>query len=160
MTLEELGLVRDDSGKSPAWYFKGKDKLIDARVLAALKAASPARPGSAVRICLHAGPADAAQSMIIALRAGSPPKPHRHATREETYHMIEGRLELRFFDDAGRQTASFELGGPGTGLPLVYRMSAGVWHVTEPKTELALFHESRTGPFDPADTGILGEPAP
>jgi len=154
MTLEDLGWTLDDTGKSPAFYFPGNAKIFDARVLDALKARVPDRPGAAARVCLHDGPQAAAQNMIIVLRRGGGARPHRHATREETYHMIEGRLRLSLFDDAGRETGSCVLGGPGTGLPSIYRMPADVWHVTEPETDLAVFHESRPGPFAPSDTAV------
>lgn len=153
MTLEDLGFLLDASGKSPAYYLPA-GKAVDPAALDALKAAVGPEPGSAARICLHAGPVAAAQDMIVALRRGGKARPHRHASREETYHLVEGRLRLRFYDDAGAETGFCDLGGPGTGLPLFFRMPARTWHITEPQTDLALFHESRPGPFDPSDTTV------
>lgn len=153
MKLEDLGYRLDATGKSPAYYLPA-GKAVDLAALGALKAAVAPEPGSAARICLHADAATPAQDMIVALRRGGAARPHRHATREETYHLVEGRLRLRFFDDAGQETGFCDLGGPDSGLPRFFRMPARTWHVTEPLTDLALFHESRPGPFDPKDTSV------
>ncbi len=153
MKLEDLGYRLDATGKSPAYYLPA-GKTVDLAALDALKAAVGAEPGSAARICLHAGPQAPGQDMIVVLRKGGQARPHRHETREETYHLVEGRLRLRLFDDAGKDAGTIDLGGPGTGLPLFFRMPAKTWHVTEPVTDLAVFHESRPGPFDPKDTTV------
>lgn len=153
MKLENLGYRLDSTGKSPAYYLPA-GKAVDLAALDALKAAVGAEPGSAARICLHADAGAPAQDMIVVLRRGGNVRPHRHASREETYHAVEGRLRLRFFDDAGKETGFCDLGGPGTGLPLFFRMPARTWHITEPLTDLAVFHESRPGPFDPKDTSV------
>lgn len=152
--LTELGLVPVAGGRSPA-YTATKRRLIDARAIDALARAAAALPGGTVRINLHPGPEAGVHDMVIAQRAGGPPYVHKHLAREETCHMIAGRMRLRFFDDAGRPVEECRVGGPGSGLPLIVRVPKGVWHATEPETEVVVFHESRPGPFDPADTLIF-----
>lgn len=113
--LTSLGFVPVPGGKSPA-FTAAKERLIDGKVFDALKAAALKTPGSTVRVNLHPGPEAPVHDMVIAVSAGGPPYVHRHRLREETYHLIEGRLRLRFYDDEGRATETRELGGPGTGL--------------------------------------------
>ena len=149
--LTELSLVAAPGGKSPA-FTATKDRLLDVRVFEALKALVKDKPGATVRVNLHPDPSAPVHDMIIAQRAGGAPFIHKHLAREETYHMIEGRMRLQFFDAAGKPTTAHLLGGPGTGLALIVRVPKGVWHATEPETDYAVFHESRPGPFDPADT--------
>lgn len=149
--LADLGLVAVAGGKSPA-FTATKDRLIDERVFSALKVLVKDKPGATVRVNLHPDPSAPVHDMIIAQRAGGAPFTHRHLAREETYHMIEGRMRLQFFDEGGGRTNSYLLGAPGTGLPLLVRVPKGIWHATEPETDFAVFHESRPGPFDPKDT--------
>lgn len=149
--LTELGLAAAPGGKSPAFTATG-DRLVDARAFAALKSLVKNAPGATARINLHRAPEAPVHDMIIAQSAGGKPFVHRHLTREETYHMIEGRMRLQFFDDAGKPSSSCVLGGPGTGLPLIVRVTKGVWHASVAETDFIVFHESRPGPFDGADT--------
>ncbi|MBI4061652.1 MAG: cupin fold metalloprotein, WbuC family [Elusimicrobia bacterium] len=152
--LESLGLALGPQGKSPAYYFRKGPKAVDARLLAALKAEATVVSGGAVRVCFHDGPEEPVHDMVIALRRGPAVAPHKHVTREETYHMIEGLLRLQFFDERGHKTDSCLLGGPGAGKPLLYRVPKNTWHSTDPESEFAVFHERRPGPFDAADTVI------
>lgn len=152
LELKALGLILGPKGKSPAYYFTGPEKTVTERALQALKAEVQDRPGGAVRLCLHDGPQDPVHDMVIVLRQGPPVAPHKHKTRPESYHMIEGKLRLQFFDEEGRKTTSCLLGAPGSGLPLMVRVPKDVWHATQPESGFAVFHESRPGPFDAADT--------
>lgn len=153
--LAGLGLVPAPGGKSPAFTATG-ERVVDARAFAALKSLVEGAPGSTVRINLHPGPESAVHDMIIAQSPGGKPFAHKHLTREETYHMIEGRMRLQFYDDAGEPTTSTLLGAPGTGLPLIARVPRDVWHASRPEGGCAVFHESRPGPFDGADTVLPG----
>lgn len=152
--LASLGLRLGPKGKSPAYYFAGPEKAVTSAAIAALKAQVKDTPGGAVRICLHDGPQDPVHDMVIVIRQGPPVAPHKHVTRPESYHLIEGKLRIQFFDEKGKKTTSVLLGGPGSGLPLMYRVPKNVWHATDPETDFAVFHESRPGPFDAADTVV------
>ena len=152
--LESLGLVLAPKGKSPAYSFKAGQKAVDAKILAALKAEAAKVPGGAVRVNFHDDPQEPVHDMVIVLKRGPAVAPHKHLTRDETYHLIEGLLRLQFFDESGNKTTSCLLGGPGTGNPLLYRVPKNTWHATEPESDFAVFHESRPGPFDAADTAI------
>ena len=154
--LDALGLVPVSGGKSPA-FTATKSRLIDGKMVAALKTMAH-KPGATVRINLHGGPEAPVHNMIIAQKQGGSPYVHKHLTKEETYQMIEGRMWLRLFDDSGKVTGETVLGSVGSGLPFAVRIPMGVFHATEPRTEYAVFHESRPGPFDPADTVFPAPP--
>jgi cupin fold WbuC family metalloprotein len=152
LPFHELGLVPVAGGRTPA-FTATKSRAVGPAVIEALKKIAK-EPGATVRINLHAGPESSVHDMIIVQRSGGAPYIHRHKTREEAYHLIEGRLRLRLFDVDGVVESEILLGGPGTGLPFVTRIPAGVFHSTIPETEFAVFHESRPGPFDPSDTVV------
>lgn len=153
MTFDDLKLKKDDKGRSEAYYCLNDSSVqIDDSVIGSLKAKLEASGGGLIRICLHSGPDAALHEMIIVQRRGRDFKPHMHARKEESYHMLEGRLRIEFFDDTGKTSGSTLLGGPGTGLPMMLRVRAGVWHSTAAETEFAVIHESRPGPFDGDDS--------
>lgn len=151
MSFKDLALKRDETGKSEAYYCLEKSSVsVDEALIAELKGKLAA--GGVIRICLHSSPNSALHEMIIVQRRGHDFPPHKHARKEESYHMIEGRLRVVFFDDSGKPSSASTIGGPGTGLPMLLRVRAGVWHSTSAETEFAVIHESRPGPFDGGDS--------
>jgi glucose-6-phosphate isomerase len=105
------------------------------------------------RLCLHHGPEDTVHEMIIAFRRDSLVPPHRHLDKCESFHMIEGEVEIRFFDDSGDVVRRVRLGAPGSGLPFIYRLSAPLWHEVVPLSEHVVLHEITSGPFKGSDLG-------
>ncbi|MFI5349308.1 MAG: WbuC family cupin fold metalloprotein [Elusimicrobiota bacterium] len=147
-SIDGLQLERDPLSRSEAYYCRNAAAaVIDGRVIDALKARLETTGGSLIRICLHSGPDDAMHEMVIVQRRGLDFKPHKHQTKDESYHMLEGRLRVDFYDDSGRRTRSLTLGSPGSGLPSLLRVRCGVWHSTHPETDFIAVHESRPGPF-------------
>ena len=68
--------------------------------LARLKQAADASPLRRARVCLHRGAQDTVQEMIIALCEDVLFRPHRHHGKTESFHIIEGALDLVIFDEA------------------------------------------------------------
>ena len=129
--------------------------------LAALIQAAEQEPLRRSRICLHQSPSDLTQEMIIALCRDSYIAPHRHRGKSESFHMIQGELDVVFFDDRGGITQVVSLGPPQGDRPFLYRLSAPYWHTVLVKTAVAVFHETTTGPFvQGAGDAALWAPAP
>lgn len=132
-----------------------------------LKQEAGTTPLLRARLCLHHRPDDPVQEMVIAFRQGSLVRPHRHANKAESLHVIEGELLVVFFDDAGAVTRTIHLAAGAGGETRLYRLSAGQWHTVIPLTPAAVVHEVATGPFEqgrqdfapwaPAEPGPLGE---
>jgi cupin fold WbuC family metalloprotein len=99
------------------------------------------------RLCLHRSPDDSLHEMIIAFHRDTLVRPHRHTTKTESFHVIEGELDVLLFDNDGRPTRAIELGEAGTGKAQVYRLSSPVWHSVILRTEYAIIHEVTSGPF-------------
>ncbi len=100
------------------------------------------------RLCLHRGPQDLTHEMIIVAHASTYIRPHRHPReKSESYHVIEGKMEIRLFDENGRvqRVVTLTCGPGGT---FMYRMTNGWWHQPVPKTEWLVYHETYSGPFD------------
>jgi cupin fold WbuC family metalloprotein len=120
--------------------------------LAELKTAAADSPLRRARICLHHSHADSVQEMLIAFCRDSYNRPHRHRRKSESFHLIEGRVLIVFFDESGVPTRKVFLGPAGSGLPFVYRLSSDRWHTVIPLDDYVLVHETTTGPFEPGQT--------
>ncbi len=148
-----LDLVRDLKSRSEAYYCRNQASVaIDGVLIDALKAHLEATGSGLMRLCLHSSPNSTLHDMVIVQKRGAAYKPHKHIAKEECYHMLEGKLRIDFFNDAGEMTATTVIGATGSGLAAICRVRAGVWHSTTPESDYAVIHESRPGPFTGADS--------
>jgi cupin fold WbuC family metalloprotein len=122
--------------------------------LAELKTTAMAAPLRRARICLHHSHMDRVQEMLIAFCRDTYNRPHRHRGKTESFHVIEGRVLIVFFDESGVPVRKVFLGPPGSGLPFVYRLSSDRWHTVIPLDDYVLIHETTTGPFEPGQTEL------
>lgn len=129
-------------------FFSGKD-IIEIRPdqLDALKDAARQSPLRRARLCLHHSHDDPVQEMVIAFSRGTYIRPHRHRNKSESFHVVEGELDVVFFDDAGSVTRRVRMGRSRTGEALLYRLATPLWHMVVPRSELVVIHEVTTGPF-------------
>lgn len=143
---------RSTSAKSTTYIARHEVTVVGPEHLSALKAAAAADPFRRARINLHRSSSDALHQMIIAHQRDSYTRPHRHRNKSESFNILEGRMAVIFFDDAGNGTRRIILGAPASGDPSVYRLSASEWHSVLPLTEFVVFHEITNGPFVRGDS--------
>lgn len=104
------------------------------------------------RICLHADHADPVQEMVIALRQDKPIAAHRQAgRRRKSYHLLEGKLWVVFFDDSGKRIRESIL-GTTEGCAPVLTFPPGTWHACAALSPVAIYLETISGPFDATAT--------
>lgn len=103
------------------------------------------------RLCLHHSPDDPLHEMIIVFHRDTLVRPHRHRGKSESFHVIDGELDIVLFDDEGHRTRVISMGPFGSGKPYVYRLSEPVWHSVIVRTEYAAIHEVTNGPFRPEE---------
>lgn len=104
------------------------------------------------RICAHRSNADALHEMVIAIVADSYIQPHRHIGKSESFHIIEGIVDVVIFDDDGAISEVIELGAPGSGRLFFYRLSESRFHTLLIRSPLLVMHEVTNGPFNPEQT--------
>jgi cupin fold WbuC family metalloprotein len=104
-------------------------------------------PNKRVRICAHQHSADQLHEMLIVIHQDSYIRPHKHMNKVESFHMIEGMLDVIIFHDDGTIKEILELGQPGSGKNFFYRLSAPYFHTLHIHTEWVVFHETTNGPF-------------
>lgn len=84
------------------------------------------------------------QEMVIVLKKGSYIRPHRHPKhKSESYHVIEGELEVRLFNEDGTEHRTIKLNAE---TPL-YRLQNGWYHQPVPVSDWVVYHETYQGKF-------------
>jgi len=121
--------------------------------VAYLKEMALKSPRNRYRLCLHSDQNHLTQEMIICLKDFSYFHPHYHpANRSESYHMIEGMLDIYLLDETGALIDTIKLGAPDTigteSRSFMYRLSKPIYHLTVPRSEWTVYHEILTGPFN------------
>ena len=126
-----------------------KDKILVGRDdLENLKLLAKKDPQLRARICLHKNKEELVQEMIIAFCKGSYVQPHRHVDKSESYHIMEGELDIIFFDKNGSEKSKIQLSANREDLPTLFRISSSEWHTVVPKTDYVIIHEVTKGPFN------------
>ncbi len=127
--------------------------------IAFLKQRAQANARKRARICAHKTNDDALHEMVIAISAASYIHPHKHVDKSESFHIVEGEVDVAVFDDAGAIVDVIELGGIGSGRKFYYRLSESAFHTLLIRTEFLIVHEVTNGPFD-RDRTVLAPFAP
>lgn len=120
---------------------------IGPRELAFLKAQALTNARHRVRICAHKTNDDPLHEMVIAISALSYIHPHKHSGKSESFHIIEGAVDVVVFDDDGTLTDLIELGDSTTGRAFFYRLAQSKFHALLLKTAFLVVHEVTNGPF-------------
>jgi cupin fold WbuC family metalloprotein len=103
------------------------------------------------RLCLHRTHDDPVQQMIIVMCRDVLFRPHRHRAKHESYHMIEGLLDLIFFEDDGRPESAIRMGPLGSGAAFSHRLCVSRFHAVLPLSEFVVVHEITAGPWVEGD---------
>ncbi len=105
-----------------------------------------------IRLCMHRDVDDNLHEMLIVLTKDAYIRPHKHLTKVESYHVIEGLADLIGFDDAGCVTETVRLGDHGSGHAFYYRTSSSGYHTLLVRSDFLVFHETTNGPFNQKDS--------
>lgn len=135
-----------ENAKSPAVWNTQDIYTADRPAVEKLKGAALADKG-VYRLCLHDSPEAKLHQMLIALRRGFYFQPHKHHGKSESFHIVEGEMDVYVFDDSGKVTDVIEMGDFKSGKAFCYRLSVPRFHTVLPKSEMVVFHEITDGPF-------------
>lgn len=125
--------------------------VVEPVTLQLLKELAAASPLKRSRICLHRTSDDRIQEMVIMFARDSYVRVHRHRNKSESFHVVEGLLQVVFFDDEGRESRRVRLGPPGSGRPCLYRLACDAWHTVLVESDWVVIHETTNGPFVPGE---------
>ena len=111
------------------------------------------------RICAHRSPEDSVHEMLIVIAASSYIRPHRHVGKSESFHIVEGIVDIVILDDLGDVTDVVELGDSSSGRAFYYRLEESKFHTLVIHMPMLVVHEVTNGPFIHEET-ILAPFAP
>lgn len=150
-------VVLDKTGKSIAYFCKRKPVRVDRDLIKGLKRISAKMGNKNVRLCLHEDSRSPFHDMIILERENKYYRAHRHLTKGESFHIIDGRLAIFVFDDDGTIMDGCVLSKENT---FIYRVGINMYHAVMPLSGIVIYHESKIGPFLGAADSIYPEWAP
>lgn len=120
--------------------------ILDSICLKNLKKLALDHPLKRARICLHESLESAAQEMVIVSHRTTHIEPHKHPPgKPESYHVLEGRLLVKIFNDDGCVIQSILLDQNSDCK--MYRIRGDIWHQPVPLSEWVVYHEVFHGPF-------------
>ncbi len=109
--------------------------------------ASRTAPRERIRLCTHRATTDTIHEMLIVHKAGMYVRPHKHIGKAESFHVIEGRVDVVLFNEAGAVSDVISMGEYASGLPFYYRIDQPIYHTLLIRSEVLVFHETTSGPF-------------
>jgi cupin fold WbuC family metalloprotein len=119
---------------------------VDHAFLQLLKTRASNTARKRIRLCTHPNPEDALHEMLIVLHRDTYVPPHAHRNKSESYHMIEGTLDIVLFQEDGRPQTIIPMTAAKEGI-FYYRLSDERFHTVLPGSEWVVFHETTNGPF-------------
>lgn len=125
---------------------------VDSDTIAFLESVAQKSSRRQSRLCTHSNENDKVHEMLIIHEKDIYVRPHKHLSKSESFHIMQGEVDIVLFDDSGDITNVIELGEYASGKPFYYRFNIEVYHTVMIKSEVAIFHETTLGPFNPEDT--------
>lgn len=112
-----------------------------------------------IRLCAHKDVDDKLHEMLIVHTKDTYVRPHKHLNKSESFHVIEGSVDVIVFDEDGSIIEVIRMGDYLSGRRFYYRMSDPYYHTLLIRSDFLVFHETTNGPFKKSDT-ILAPWAP
>jgi cupin fold WbuC family metalloprotein len=100
-----------------------------------------------MRILTHRDTGDQVQEMLIAFRRGVYMPPHKHIDKSESFHVVEGSLDVVVFADNGEVLEVIPMGDYHSGKVFFYRIADPLYHTLVVRSDVVVFHETSGGPF-------------
>jgi len=134
------------------FYPKNRDLvLINKQDVNYLKKVAYGNPRQRARFCAHNSVYDQVHEMIIFHKKGTYVRPHKHLLKTESFHLLEGEVDVLIFDEAGNLSHVQNLGKYESGKCFYYRIPESCYH-TQIFRKDTVFHEATKGPFEKKDT--------
>jgi len=157
VSIKEPGTCREDpDARTPSFFSKRDLVRVDETVLRELKELAD-RTGDNARLCLHRATDDLLHEWILVQRRDRYYPPHRHMSKAESFHVLEGETLFLAFDGNGGVIDACRLDGR---LIHVYRVAPGIYHTNLPLTPRVIVHECTVGPFSRERDGDFAPWAP
>ena len=125
---------------------------VDANDIEELKQKAKHNRRKRIRLCAHKGLDDSIHEMVIVHEKSCYIRPHKHINKTESFHIIEGSVDIILFDEDGQINEIIPMGDYASGRKFFYRLPPSRYHTLMIKSDVLVFHEITNGPFKPEDT--------
>lgn len=134
------------------FYARGLMVAVHAADVERLKDEAHGNSRQRARLCAHSGIDDPLHEMFVVHSAGTYVRPHRHRGKSESFHVVDGLMDVLVFDDSGQIVTSLRMGAYGSGHTFYCRLNESAYHSLVFRTPLVVFQEITPGPFDRSRT--------
>ena len=80
----------------------------------------------------HRDAAETLHEMFICLHRDTYIRPHKHDGKSESFHIVQGEVDVLIFDGRGKVTQVVSLGEFSSGNPFYYRLAVPAFHCVLP----------------------------
>jgi len=112
-----------------------------------LKERALRNPRQRIRICAHKSTDDPLHEMLIVHTKDTYVRPHKHIHKSESFHVVEGVVDVIVLDEIGKVVEVIEMGDYVSGRRFYYRIDAPAYHTLIIRSDVLVFHETTNGPF-------------
>ena len=102
------------------------------------------------RYCLHKSVESKVHEMLICISKDDYSRPHKHNSVSESHMIIEGSILVVLFEEDGKIMDYFVLSRKQEDY-LIHRIEPGIYHMSIPISDVAIFCEVKQGPFNKTD---------
>jgi len=117
-----------------------------------LKKQSESNERKRIRLCAHKRLEDDVHEMFIVHAKDTYVRPHKHLEKSESFHVIEGLVDVVIFDEKGNIAEIIPMGDYSSGYSFYYRIEKASYHTIVIKSDFLVFHETTKGPFEKKNT--------
>ena len=133
--------------------------LVDRQDIDYLVQRAAQNPRKRVRLCAHKDTNDRLHEMLIVHARECYVRPHKHLAKSESFHVIQGVVDIVLLDEAGKIVEVVPMGDFASGRKFYYRLADPLYHTLIIRSDWVIFHEVTNGPFKREDT-IFADWAP
>ena len=143
--LKKNKFVQDKQAKSLSFFCKEKIKfsIFDKKLLDVMTNISKLDKTD-LRLNLHTSRREKHHDMVILQRKNYKCPVHKHLSNGETIHIIKGSMAILVFNKKKRLINKIVLNKKNR---LIYRIPTTFYHTVQIKSNYAIYHESKNGPF-------------
>ena len=105
-----------------------------------------------IRLCTHKDVDDEVHEMLIVHAKDTYVRPHKHVNKIESFHVIEGKVDIVLFKEDGGIMDAVQMGDYLSGYNFYHRISFPYYHTLIIRSDVLVFHETTNGPFKRTDT--------
>ena len=133
-------------------YTEEEIVTLDSKTIEFLKEQARKNKRQRVRLCTHRDTDALVHEMIIVHSKGTYVEPHKHINKSESFHVIEGLVDLYFFDEDGKVIKILSMGDRSSGKIFYHRISDPIYHSLIVRSDVVVFQETTKGPFNRFET--------